>query len=148
MNNVTDQSGNAAEDELHETANLSTTSLLQDFAVHMPTSGLQPVLNSQSSTVGKVSISHTNTPVQNMASTRNGGRNTGYNVSSNLVWKTLPRLEIKLAGVPKHFMTWDIYRLLEAYGNIIHISFQEPRGDGVRKAFVKFQWVTTISCTT
>lgn len=136
VNNVTNQAI-AAEYESREPAHLSLASRLQNPALKL-TPDLESAPNFQSDAVQLVFHSRKSRRFQKMASTRNG-RNTGYNVSSNLNWKTLPRLEIRLDGFPKHFTTWDIYHMVEAFGNIVHVSIKDPRWERARHALVKFQ---------
>jgi hypothetical protein len=62
-----------------------------------------------------------------------------YNVGQ-INWKELVQVEVKLTNVPGHFTTWDVYRLVDAYGTVVKIWLPEGgKHKGKNVAFVRFQ---------
>jgi hypothetical protein len=54
-------------------------------------------------------------------------------------WKSWPELKVKLTQLPFKVTTWDIYRLLERYSNIVKIDILEPVRYNAKTAFVTFR---------
>jgi hypothetical protein len=68
-----------------------------------------------------------------------GGRVTRYNMSSFIDWKAQSQIEVRLSNVPHNFTTWEVYRLVEGYGNIVKISIPDKPYKKNKVAYVKFQ---------
>lgn len=62
-----------------------------------------------------------------------------YNMARSSQWKALSQLEVKLTRLPPQFNTWDIYRLLETYGNITRIDIFDGERNKAKTAFVIFR---------
>ncbi|KIW07479.1 uncharacterized protein PV09_01446 [Verruconis gallopava] len=64
---------------------------------------------------------------------------TRFSMASSMSWKHLPQIEVKLVQVPAKFTTWDIYRLLDGFGNVIKIQILDKERHVEKTAYVTFR---------
>jgi hypothetical protein len=69
----------------------------------------------------------------------NARRNTNYNMSNHAEWKTRSQVDVRLTQVPLKFTTWDIYRLVECYGNVVRVNTLSAIKYNAQAAFVTFR---------
>lgn len=84
-------------------------------------------------------IARASNAARSVARRNNGNRVTRYNMSSHVDWKTQSQVEVRLSNVPHDFTTWEVYRLVEGYGNIIKVSLPDRPYRQNKVAYVKFQ---------
>ncbi len=75
---------------------------------------------------------------ENLRNRDKARQNTKYNMSNSTHWQTYPQVDVRLIQIPSRFTTWDIYRLVENYGNVIKISILDGVKYNARQAFVTF----------
>ena len=104
-----------------------------------------PSRNSSTSSSG---LDHRNFPDQNHVNVHTASTSgTRFGSSSDINWQNLSQVEVRISGLPSTSSTWDVYRMVEQYGNVIRISMVGDSNSGQRSksrqarktAYVKFQ---------